>query len=184
MGTAWLHISCVLRRSGMSLSAHGLLRTASLHISCVLRWSGTHDNKIGSVLTVSLHISFVLKWSGINAKECGFLLTSSLHTSWTPGIYFSIRPKTCTTKHSMIYPIAFLIGLIILFIPLGSGEDVVMLTTYKEVVSFNHIHNSHPNGLVHRQNLSCWLYAQQLIQALDNYQMYTRKDIPGQSFDL
>ena len=68
--------------------------------------------------------------------------------------------------------------------PLGSGEDVVMLTTYKEVVSFNHIHNPHPNGLVHRQNLSCWLYAQQLIQALDIYQMYTRKDIPGQSFDL
>ena len=32
-------------------------------------------------------------------------------------------------------------------------------------------HNPRPQ--VHRQNLRCWLYAQQLKQAQENYQTYT-----------
>ena len=45
-------------------------------------------------------------------------------------------------------------------------------------------HNPRFHGLLHRQNLGCWLYAQQLIQAPNNYQTYTRRDSLGQPFDL
>ena len=37
-----------------------------------------------------------------------------------------------------------------------------------------HFHNPRPQA--HRQNLRCWLYAQQLKQAQDNYQTYIQKD--------
>ena len=43
-------------------------------------------------------------------------------------------------------------------------------------------HNPRPQ--VHRQNLRCWLYAQQLKQAQENYQTYTQKDSLGQPIDL
>ena len=43
-------------------------------------------------------------------------------------------------------------------------------------------HNPRPQ--VRHQNLRCWLYAQQLKQAQDNYQMQTRKDSINSPFDL
>ena len=45
-----------------------------------------------------------------------------------------------------------------------------------------HFHNPRPQA--HRQNLRRWLYAQQLIQAQDNYQTYTQKDSLNSPFDL
>ena len=108
----------------------------------------------GSASTASLHISCGLKITEINANERGFLRTSLLHASLVPGVYFSMYNK--------IYPITFLNELIILFIPMGPGEDVAMVTTYKDAVLFNHFHNPHFHDLAHHLNLRCWLYAQQL----------------------
>ena len=100
------HISCVLKQGGTWCSSHYFFLTASSHISCVLKWSGTYINKIGS------------------------LRTSSLNSSCVPGIYFSIYNKTAHVP-SIVYQKTFLNELIILFIPLGLSEDVVMVTAYK-----------------------------------------------------
>ena len=105
---------------------HRYFSTALKHISCVLRWSGTNFSVYGSASKASLHISCVLKQSGTNVQRRGFLRTSLLHASCVPGIYFSMYDKTLHAP-SMIYPITFLNESIILFIPLGLGEDVVMV---------------------------------------------------------
>ena len=49
-------------------------------------------------------------------------------------------------------------------------------------IFFNHFHN--PNFQVHGQDLSYWLYVQQLKQAQENYQTYTQKDNLGLLFDI
>ena len=188
-----LHISCILRWSGTYYRVYGSLRTASLHIfcvfnlwgtysnnhgsfsttlthtSCILRWIGTYHRVYGSTPTASLHIPCVLKISGINAKERGLLRTSLLHASWVPGIYFSMYNK--------IYPNALL------------TSQSFYLTSLSQAMSkaqgrqfLNDFHN--PRSQFNCQNLGCWLYAKQLKQAQDNYQTYTRKDSPGQPFDL
>ena len=46
------------------------------------------------------------------------------------------------------------------------------------------LHNPHFRGLIHRQNLCCWLYVQQLKQAQDNHQTHTQKDSLNPPFDL
>ena len=38
--------------------------------------------------------------------------------------------------------------------------------------------------VLHHQNLRCWLYAQQLKQAQDNYQTYIQKDTLNSLFGL
>ena len=41
-----------------------------------------------------------------------------------------------------------------------------------------------PRPQIHRQNLRCWLHAQQLKQAQINYQTYTQKDSLDLPFDI
>ena len=49
-------------------------------------------------------------------------------------------------------------------------------TKNSEKKFFNHFHNLHFHDLVHRQDLSCSLYAQPLKQAQVNCQRHTLKD--------
>ena len=138
---------------------------------CVTSQSGTNHKEEGSSFTALSHISCVLKWSGTCASMYGLLRTASLYISfllkWS-GTYFITMPNKISwniilnnTSFILIYTIS----------P-GQGSNFMVLR----------FHNHHSQ--THHQNLSCWLYAQQLIQAPDNYQTYTRKDILVQSFDL
>ena len=61
---------------------------------------------------------------------------------------------------------------------------IFILTSLGWVEFYRHFHNPHFHGLVHHQNLHCWLYAQQLKQAQYNYQVYTQKDSLNSPFDL
>ena len=83
--------------------------------------------------------------------------------------------QACKTKYTDMH---FLTGLSFYLTPPGPGD--AQGTT--KAFLFNHFHN--PRLQVHRQNLGCWMHVQQIKQAQDNYQMYTRKDSPGQPFDL
>ena len=100
--TAFLHISWVFKLLGTYANNHGYMLTAFSFVSRVFKLSGTYFNNHGSTSRALIHISCVFKWSGRNSKKRGSRLTSLLRASWTPGIYFSILPKTCTTKKPMI----------------------------------------------------------------------------------
>ena len=83
MHIAKLHISCVLKWSGINLSLYGLWVTASLPISCVLEQLGAYSMRFGFRFTASLHISCVLNRSGITninrqIISRGFILFMSL----------------------------------------------------------------------------------------------------------
>ena len=59
-----MHISWVLKRSGIRKNTAGLTRITSQHISGVLRWSGISLSVYISLRTASLQISCALKRSG------------------------------------------------------------------------------------------------------------------------
>ena len=112
--------------------------------------------------------------------------TASSCTPGAPGIYFSMCNALVHVPSivlSMIYKNAYT-SHSFLFKSLGQVRVKVQRTNlYEEGSSFwvhknpfNHFHNPHFQALVHRQDLSCALYAQPLKQAQEPYQTYTLKD--------
>ena len=59
--TALLHISCVLRLSGISYKLHGSTSRTLIHMPCILKQSGTIKSTAELLSAASSHISFVLR---------------------------------------------------------------------------------------------------------------------------
>ena len=155
--TVSLHMSCVFKWSGTYLSAHEMLRTTLLHILWVLKWSGTYCNKYGRRRTASLCMSYILRSSGINLSVDGSLHTASLHISCV--LKWSRTNSIWPNKIS--WDIILNNNSIILFYNFGPRQGLNFMVL--------------PHFQIHCHDLSCSMYAQQLMQALNNYQMYTQK---------
>ena len=137
----------------------GMVCIILLRFSCIQRWSGTLNIMHSLLHSASLHISWVLKRSGTYANESGFMGTALLHISCVFKVPWDLSYPTWNIfkRHNFIHTLR----------P-RRGSNFMIL--------FNHFHNPHFHGLVHRQSLTCSPYVQPLKQAQENYQTYTLKD--------
>ena len=175
----WLiDIFFVLTLSGICPSAYGSLRTASLQISSAsaLKWSGTYYMAYGPASTAFSHISCVLRYSGINLKGCKHFSIVLEHISWVlkrGGTSFNSHgafQRLCCTFFGLLSHQGQVLKSLALCTITSSIEHI--LTPGSDFML--HFHNPRPQ--VHRENLRCWLHAQQLKKAQENCQKYTLKD--------
>lgn len=168
-----LNISWVLKWSGTKLYVHSFTLAALLYLTSVLYLSAIKFNNTSSLPMVCINVSLftIVDYETVVSKR--LIIFHSYFANFNITFY---RDKWMNKLQSTIFR-AWIFANILYLSYLLVGHLLHSISTrYKLAYVFDNFCSPHFQNFVQIQDLSCWLYAQQIKQVQENCQTYTLID--------